>query len=93
MPQSSTSRFVFMGIRVVCGLAFLAFVFHDFQQLGWSGAAKDMGIAVIVTCITYANNRQAKKIAADNMRKAGLNPDRDEATPSRKPIDNRSQEI
>jgi hypothetical protein len=77
MTQSSTSRFVFLGIRVACVLGFLAFVIRDFQLQGWRSVFHDVGLAVIVMCITFAN-RQGSKLAADNIRKAGLNPDRDE---------------
>ena len=78
MPQGTTSRFVLVGIRVVCSLIFLAFVFRDFQIHGWRGVFADMGLSVTVIGLNYAN-RQGSKLAAENMRKAGLNPDRDEA--------------
>jgi hypothetical protein len=91
MPQSSTSRFVFIGIRIVCGLLFLALVFHDFQLQAWRRIVGDLGLVTIGVCIAYVN-RQGRELAVENMRKAGLNPDRDEAQPARKAIDNRSQE-
>jgi hypothetical protein len=79
MPQSSKMRFVLIGIRAMCGLAFLAFVFRDFRLEGWRRVLGDIGLAVTVFGIIYASSRQGKKLASDNMRKAGLNPDRDEA--------------
>ena len=78
MSQGPTSRVVLVGIRVMCGLAFLAFVIRNFQTQGWRGVIEDMALVVTVFCFTYAD-RQGKRLAAENMRKAGLNPDRDEA--------------
>jgi hypothetical protein len=87
MSQSRKSRFVFMSIRIVCGLVFLVLVFRDFQLHGWLRVFGDIGFGVIAFGVAYAS-RQGRKLAADNMRRAGLSPDRDEALPACKAIDN-----
>jgi hypothetical protein len=76
MSQSSKSRFVFLGIRIVCVLLLIGLSFHDLQRRDWRRIIADFGMVVVSVGLAYAN-KQGQKLAAENMRKAGLNPDRD----------------
>ena len=92
MTQLPKSRYVFQGIRLIALAVVLVLAYRSYRTESYLGLVATASAAVLGLLWSYPN-RQGEKLAAENMRKYGLNPDRDEATPSRKPIDNRSQEI
>jgi len=57
MPQASTTSFVLSGMRILCGIVFLALVLHDFRLQGWPGVFVDIAIAISVVGITHRNRQ------------------------------------
>ncbi|HEX4576447.1 MAG TPA: hypothetical protein VH117_03775 [Edaphobacter sp.] len=82
-------RFVFMGIRLLCIVVVLGIIYRDFLHGEYGILLSDVGLVGVLAFYQYAN-MQGRKLADKNMRDVGLNPDRDEAQPARKAIDNRS---
>ena len=78
MPHGKTSRIFLIAFRIVCVLVWLVLVTRIFQSEGWRGVLGSVAMVITTMCLVYAG-RQGEKLAADNMRKVGLNPDRDEA--------------
>jgi hypothetical protein len=92
MTQLPKSRYVFWGIRVIALSVTLVLACRAYKSDRYIGLA-GISCAVVLGALTSYPMRQGEKLAAENMRRYGLNPDRDEAQPARKAIDNRSMEI
>jgi hypothetical protein len=67
-------------------------MYRDYRQEGVLGIVGDLAMYAVFAGLTYSSF-QGNKLAEENIRKAGLTPDRDEAPPACKAIDNRSMEI
>jgi hypothetical protein len=92
MTQRSRTRIVWQGIRLIALAVTLVLAYRAYQADRYIGLIGMLCSVVLGVLMSYPA-RQGEKLAIENMKKYGLEPDRDEATPSRKPIDNRSQEI
>ena len=77
MSQRSLRGYVFLGVRLVCTSAFLGMSYCEYRQHGYRAALSFLTIFVVVTCLTYST-WQGRKLADLNMRRHGLNPDREE---------------
>ena len=88
---SSVRRRVLLGIRIVCAVAFLAITYYDYRQEGVIGIIGNIAMYTVFAGLSYSKF-QGNKLAVENMKKYGLEPDRDEAQPACKAIDNRSME-
>ncbi len=80
MPQRSTKSNVLLGIRILASLVVVACLAYDYLTHHRNQLASDLGILVAVGFINVSH-LQGRKLAEQNMRKFGLEPDRDEAPP------------
>jgi hypothetical protein len=92
MAQRSKTRIVFWGFRLIALTVTSVLAYRAFKAEGYIGLTGILFSVVLGSLLSYPR-RQGEKLAAENMKKAGLQLDREEALPACKAIDNRSQEI
>ncbi len=92
MTQTSKGRFVWWGIRFIFLAGTSVLAYRAYKAEGYLGLVSTL-FSIVLGLLWPYPNRQGRKLAAENMKKYGLEPDRDEAQPACKAIDNRSMEI
>ena len=85
MSRLPKSKFVMLGIRLAATAVIGWIVIHDFRNHGPRGW-EDLGLLVVGLLLGLSNWRGIV-LAKQNMKKFGLEPDRDEALPACKAID------
>jgi hypothetical protein len=77
MPQQrSTREYVFIGIRLACAVVLIVSAIHDYRRGGSLTAFESVLFLPLMWAFSHSH-AQGKKLADENMCKAGLNPDRD----------------
>ena len=76
MAQRSTTRAVFWGLRFIVLAFLLVLAYRAFKAQGYVGLIGILFSVVLGLLWSYPS-RQGEKLAAENMKKAGLQPDRD----------------
>jgi hypothetical protein len=72
----SVRRRVLLGIRIVLIPALLVIMYRDYRHEGVVGVVGDLAMYGVIAGFSYSNF-QGKKLAEENIRKAGLTTDRD----------------
>jgi len=80
MKQRFDVRVVW-GLRLIALTIPLALSYFSYKRGGYRGLVGTLFSVVLGVLLSYPN-RQGRKLAIENMRKHGLEPDRDEAPPS-----------
>jgi hypothetical protein len=87
VTQSSLGRYVLLGLRFVLAVVSVVLVYKMYRHDGYKEALL-LGLICLVGPFLPSGLEQGAKLADANMRKHGLNPDREEAQPACKAIDN-----
>jgi hypothetical protein len=74
--QRSIRPYVFIGICLLSGVVYLGFVYRGYLRHWYLAVATAICLVLAHWGLRYSNE-QGRKLANENMRKAGLKPDRD----------------
>lgn len=81
MAQRSKSRFVWWGIRLIALTVTVVLAYRAYEADSYRGLI-GLLVAVGLGALMSYSNRQGEKLAIENMKKYGLEPDRDEGLAS-----------